>query len=95
MTAPNLARELHEAETLESALTQVFAMLEPPQGAKQRLLAVLEADGFHESQLTLDAGEPYSFEEALIAQQYVGTDLLAAGLEEEPIDEDEFDDEEA
>ena len=91
----SIARELIEAEALEALLSSAFASLQPPVGATQRLLAKLDSDSFHESQLTLDADAPYSFEEALqnqaLAQPYEGSDLLAAGLEEEPIDEDELD----
>lgn len=92
--------ELREAEALEGGLTRLFASLQPPYGAAQRLLAKLEG-AFHESQLTLDDAGPYSFEQAAAL---MGTDqaeadklipdLLAAGLEEQPIDEDELDDEE-
>jgi len=92
----DLVNELKEAEKVESTLTRLFASLQPPFGAKDRLLAKL-SDGFHESQLTLDDAGPYSFAEAARlaqADQHAGSDLLAAGLEEEPI-EDELDDDEA
>lgn len=90
----DLGKELKEAEKVESSLTRLFASLQPPFGAKDRLLAKL-ADGFHESQLTLDEAGPYSFEQAARlaqADREAGSDLLAAGLEEEPI-EDELDEE--
>ncbi|MEM6260441.1 MAG: hypothetical protein AAGI37_19375 [Planctomycetota bacterium] len=90
-----IERELREQETTELCLTSFFASIVPPTGARERLLAKLE-NAFHESMLTLDDGGPYSFEEAAALAQIddVSTDLLAAGLEEEPIDEDGFDDEE-
>lgn len=90
----SLARELREAEALEAGLAKVFASVQPPAGAVERLLARLAELPFHESQLTLDDAEPYSFEQALRAQtqpsepSHEGTDLLAAGLEEEPIDDE-------
>lgn len=89
----NIARQLREAESLEAALTRLFAALTPPFGAAQRLLAKLDG-AFHESQLTLDDAGPYSFEQAAALAQFDADmpDLLAAGLEEEPIDEDELDD---
>lgn len=91
----NIARELREAEQVESALGRFFSSLQPPFCAAQRLLAKLEA-GFHESQLTLDDAGPFSFEQAA-AQQHQDaqmSDLLAAGLEEEAIDDaDEIDEE--
>ena len=88
----NLARELREAERLESGLGRLFDSLQPPFAADQRLLAKLDGV-FHESQLTLDDAGPYSFEEALAQSQAAGSDLLAAGLEleEEPIDEQDLD----
>lgn len=92
---PNpIERELREQEATESGLTLFFASLVPPFGARERLLAKLD-NAFHESMLTLDDGGPFSFEDAAAMAQIddVTTDLLAAGLEEEPIDEDEFDDE--
>jgi hypothetical protein len=88
-------RELREQEAAESGLTLFFASIVPPHGAKERLLAKLD-NTFHESMLTLDDQGPYSFEEAAAMAQIdeVTTDLLAAGLEEGPIDEDGLDDEE-
>lgn len=94
----DIGSELRQAEALEAGLTRAFASLQPPSGAIERLLAKLAELEFNESQLTLDQNDPYNFEQALLAQQqdaeYEGSDLLAAGLEEEPIDESEFDDEE-
>lgn len=85
----DLAQELREAEAFEAALTRLFASLQPPYGAKERLLARL-TDCFHESQLTLHDTGPYSFEQhAAQAEQEQTTDLLAAGLEEENPEEDE------
>jgi len=102
LASENLARALREAEALEAGLAKVFASIEPAAGAAERLLARLAELPFHESQLTLDDAEPYSFEQALRAQtqpsapSHEGSDLLAAGLEEQPIDEAELDpDEEA
>lgn len=92
---PNpIDRELREQVATERGLTVLFASIVPPFGAQQRLLAKLD-NAFHESMLTLDDHGPYSFEEAAAMAQIdeVTTDLLAAGLEEEPIDEDDFDDE--
>ncbi len=88
----DITRELREAERLEAGLTGFFASLQPPAGAAERLLARFEHGEFHESQLTLDDG-PYSFELAAHAQEQetAGSDLLAAGLEEEITDEDELD----
>ena len=85
----NLKRELREAEKVETGLTQLFASLQPPAGAAQRLQARL--GGFHESQLTLDDSGPYSFEEAAAMAELdaADSDLLAAGLEEEPVEDDE------
>lgn len=90
-----LDRELREQEATEASLTQIFASIVPPAGAKERLLGKLEC-AFTESMLTLDDDGPYSFEEAAAMAQIdeVTTDLLAAGLEEGPIDEDDLDDEE-
>ena len=87
----DITRELREAERLEAGLTGFFASLQPPAGASERLMAQL-GEGFHESQLTLDDG-PYNFELAARAQEQdpAGSDLLAAGLEEQVIDEDEMD----
>ena len=87
----NLARELREAEKLEKGLTRSFSALQPPYGASQRLLAKLGDHAFHESQLTLDDAGPYSFEKAFAQAQAdeAGTDLLAAGLEEQPLDEED------
>ena len=88
-----LDRELREQETTESGLTRFFASLVPPFGAKERLLAKLD-NSFHESQLTLNDSGPYSFEDAaaLAMVDEATSDLLAAGLEEEEI-EDELDEE--
>lgn len=88
-------RELREQEATETGLTLFFASIVPPHGAKERLLAKLD-NTFHESMLTLDDGGPYSFEEAAALAQIdeVTTDLLAAGLEEGPVDEDGLDEEE-
>ncbi|MBX2850546.1 MAG: hypothetical protein KTR15_02225 [Phycisphaeraceae bacterium] len=88
-------RELREQEATESGLTLFFASLVPPFGAKERLLDKLD-NTFHESMLTLDDQGPYSFEEAAAMAQIdeVTTDLLAAGLEEEPIDDDDVDEDE-
>lgn len=89
-----IERELREQEATESGLTRFFSSLVPPFGAKERLLAKLD-NSFHESQLTLNDGGPYSFEEAAAMAQIdeATSDLLAAGLEEEEIDEDELDEE--
>lgn len=89
-----LDRELREQEITETGLTRVFASIVPPTGAKERLLSKLD-NAFTESMLTLDDGGPYSFEQAAAMAQIdeATTDLLAAGLEEEPID-DELDEEE-
>jgi|GEM_PF-3000825 len=91
----SLARELRGAESLEAALTRMFAAMQLPHGAAQRLLAKLEGT-FHESQLTLDDAGPYSFEMAAAQARFDANmpDLLAAGLEEDQIDESEFDSEE-
>lgn len=87
--------ELREQEATERGLTAFFASIVPPFGAKQRLLDTLD-NAFTESMLTLDDNGPYSFEEAAALAQIddVTTDLLAAGLSEEPIDEDGLDEEE-
>lgn len=93
---PNdIANELRQAEQMESALTRLFSSLQPPHGAADRLLAKLEGT-FHESELTLDDSGPYSFQEAAAMAEFdaKASDLLAAGLEEEPVDEDALDDEE-
>lgn len=89
-----IERELREQEATENGLTRFFETIVPPAGAKARLLARLDS-AFHESMLTLDDAGPYSFEEAAALAQIdeATTDLLAAGLEEEPID-DELDEEE-
>ena len=88
-----IENELREQEVVQTSLTQFFASLQPPFGAQSRLLAKLD-NSFHESQLTLDDAGPYSFEEAAAMAQLdeATSDLLAAGLEEEEI-EDELDDE--
>ncbi|MGB1124066.1 MAG: hypothetical protein ACPG4Q_02575 [Phycisphaeraceae bacterium] len=90
-----IERELREQEVTESGLTRFFETIAPPAGAKARLMARLE-DAFTASMLTLDDQGPYSFEEAAAMAQIdeVTTDLLAAGLEEEPIDDDDVDEEE-
>ena len=90
-----IERELREQEATETGLTAFFASIVPPAGAKARLLGELE-NAVTESMLTLDDGGPFSFEEAAaMAQIDEGTtDLLAAGLEEEPIDDDDVDEEE-
>lgn len=87
-------RELREQESTEAGLTRLFASIVPPAGARERLLGKLDS-AFHESMLTLDDAGPFSFEDAAALAQIdeVSTDLLAAGLEEEPIDE-ELDEEE-
>ncbi|MFI4860901.1 MAG: hypothetical protein ACIAXF_09500 [Phycisphaerales bacterium JB063] len=97
--AKGLRKELTEAEALERDLDRLFASLQPPYGAQNRLenrlMAILDpAQAFDESDLVLDGGAdqgPYSFEQALAQQQAqdaeTGSDLLAAGLEEEPIEE--------
>lgn len=101
--ARGLRKELTEAEHLEQGLDRLFESLQPPYGAQDRLLAnLLQPDppaAFDESDLVLDGGVsdgPYSFEAALARQQAeqeadeaAGSDLLAAGLEEEPIDDDQ------
>lgn len=86
--------ELREQEATESGLTALFTSIVPPTGAKARLLGKLE-NAFTESMLTLDNAGPFSFEEAAALAQIdeVTTDLLAAGLEEEPIDDDDVDEE--
>lgn len=89
----NLAKKLREAEAIESSLTRLFGSLQPPFAASDRLQAKLD-NQFHESQLTLNDTGPYSFEQAMQdAQQDTESDLLAAGLEEEPIEDDGADDE--
>lgn len=90
-----IERELREQEATEKALSLYFDTVTPPAGARRRLLAQLDS-AFHESMLTLDDGGPYSFEEAAAMAQIddVTTDLLAAGLEEGPVDDDDFDEEE-
>ncbi|MEO0475042.1 MAG: hypothetical protein AAF085_03585 [Planctomycetota bacterium] len=91
----SIDRELREQEATESGLTLFFASLVPPFGARERLLDQLD-NVFHESMLTLDDDGPYSFEQAAAMAQIdeVTTDLLAAGLEEEPFDDDDVDEEE-
>lgn len=88
-----IERELREQEAAESGLTAFFASIVPLAGAKTRLLETLDI-ALTESMLTLDDAGPYSFEEAATLAQIdeVTTDLLAAGLEEEPIDDDDVDD---
>lgn len=90
-----LRRELLETELLEATLTRVLRRAVPPFGAEQRLQAKL-AEGFHESELMLDAAPgtdagPINFEQAVAAMQRdqddATSDLLAAGLEEEEVDE--------
>ena len=90
MTDPtnNIASELREAERVESLLTRLFASIQPPIGALERLLAKLRDASFHESELTLDDSGPYSFEQAAQFERFE-SDLLAAGLDEEEIDEDD------
>lgn len=98
--ARGLRKELTEAEALERDLDRLFESLQPPYGAQDRLMAQLQAPAFSESELMLDSEPidgPYSFEQALAEQQAqldadqadqaAGSDLLAAGLEEEPIEE--------
>lgn len=97
-TKNNIARELREAEKFESELTRLFESLQPPFAASDRLLARLDGAGFHESELTLNDAGPYSFEQAVAEREAAGSDLLAAGLEEQEIDEpldNEASDEEA
>ena len=88
-------RELREQEATECGLTLFFASIVPPFGAKERLLDTLD-NAFTASMLTLDDQGPYSFEHAAAMAQIdeATTDLLAAGLEEEPIDDDDVDEEE-
>jgi len=90
----SIERELREQEATENGLTRLFETIVPPAGARERLLAKLD-NAFTESMLTLDDRGPYSFEEAAAMAQIdeATTDLLAAGLQEEPID-DELDEEE-
>ncbi|MEM9416506.1 MAG: hypothetical protein AAGA29_13675 [Planctomycetota bacterium] len=97
--AKGLRKELTEAEALERGLDRLYASLQPPFGAENRLndrlMAITDpAQAFDESELVLDGGPqtgPYSFEEALAQQRTddaeAGSDLLAAGLEEGPIEE--------
>ena len=94
--ARGLRRELTEAQCLEQDLDRLFGALQPPYGAQDRLQAILDpAQAFSEQDLVLDGGlpdGPYSFEDALAQQEAAndsetGSDLLAAGLEEEPIEE--------
>lgn len=95
----DLGRELREAEKLEKGLSRMFESLQPPFASAQSLLAQLGDGGFHESQLTLDDAGPYSFEEAAAQAQVksqdkaAGSDLLAAGLEEQAIEDGESEDE--
>lgn len=97
--AKGLRNELTEAEALERDLDRLFESLKPPYGAQDRLMARLEQPkAFTEQDLILDGGViegPYSFEQALADQQAAdevkGNDLLAAGLEEEPIEEKKHD----
>ena len=90
-----IERELREQEVAENGLTRFFETIAPPAGAEARLLAKLD-NAFHESMLTLDDNGPFSFEQAAAMAQIdkVTTDLLAAGREEEPIDDDDVDEEE-
>lgn len=90
-----IERELREQEVTEAGLTRLFETVVPPAGAHARLLAKLD-NAFHESMLTLDDGGPFSFAEAAAMSQIddATTDLLAAGLEEEPIDDLDDDEEE-
>lgn len=83
-----IEHELREQEATEAGLTRCFETIAPPAGAKARLLSKLDS-AFTESMLTLDDNGPYSFEEAAAMAQIdeATTDLLAAGLEEEPLDE--------
>ncbi len=91
-TQNNIARELRESEILEAGLSRLLGTIVPPMGATDRLMSRLSEASFHESQLTLDDAGPYSFEEAAkAAELFAGSDLLAAGLEEEEINEDELD----
>jgi len=94
--ARGIRKELTEAQALEQDLDRLFGALQPPYGAQDRLQAILDpAQAFSEQDLVLDGGlpdGPYSFEDALAQQEAAndsetGSDLLAAGLEEEPIDE--------
>lgn len=93
--ALGLRKELTEAQCLEQDLDRLFGSLQPPYGAQDRLQAILApTQAFSEQDLVLDGGlpdGPYSFEDALaqqdLADAEAGSDLLAAGLEEEPIDE--------
>lgn len=95
--ARGLRKELTEAEALERDLDRLFESLQPPYGAQDRLMAQLQPPAFSERDLVLDREPidgPYSFEQALAEQQAqldvdqaAGSDLLAAGLEEEPIEE--------
>jgi hypothetical protein len=89
----DLARELREAEKLEKGLDRALGAMQPPFGAAQRLMAHLGDGVFHESQLTLDDAGPYSFEKAAAQAKAdaEGADLLAAGLEEQAIEDDETD----
>ncbi|MEM9021207.1 MAG: hypothetical protein AAGC44_11625 [Planctomycetota bacterium] len=86
----SLRRELLAAERLESGLTALLSRLEPPYGAIERLLAKIQPS-FHEHDLMLDGGydQPINFQQAIAAMQadQDTDDLLAAGLEEEPLDE--------
>ncbi|MFK7789326.1 MAG: hypothetical protein AB8C95_07550 [Phycisphaeraceae bacterium] len=86
-----IERELRDQEATEAGLTRFFETLAPPAGAKTRLLSKLD-NAFHESMLTLDDGGPFSFAEAAALAQIdeATTDLLAAGLQEEPIDADDL-----
>ena len=97
----SLQSEFARMQDLETGLDQAFGSLQPPYGADQRLMSALqEAQAFQESDLTLDkelAG-PYSFEQAAAQQQAhqdSDTDLLAAGLEEGPVEPIESIDQEA
>jgi hypothetical protein len=100
--ARGIRKELTEAEALERDLDRLFGSLQPPYGAQDRLMAQLQQPAFSERDLVLDREPiegPYSFEQALAEQealreaeqadQVAGSDLLAAGLEEEPIEEND------
>lgn len=87
----SLRRELLATERLESGLTALMSRLQPPFGAVDRLMAKLQP-AFHERDLMLDGDHadtgPINFEQAVAAMRADDpadkSDLLAAGLEEEP-----------
>jgi len=95
----DLRKQLQGLESLERLLDSAYGGLEPPAGAVEQLLgqlagAVAESESaFSEADLMLDQAAdtgPINFEQAVARMQSEdtddhGSDLLAAGLEEEPV----------